>query len=73
MKAVFIEQYGGPDVLKYGDWPDPVAAPGEVVVEERPVVVALARLGTVRDKQREREWLAQEEKTQANGLRNDGR
>ena len=30
MKAVFIEQYGGPDVLKYGDWPDPVPAPGEV-------------------------------------------
>ena len=33
MKAVFIEQYGGPDVLKYGDWPDPVAAPGEVVID----------------------------------------
>src|SRR3954465_14603998 len=29
MKAVFIEQYGGPDVLKYGDWPDPVAGAGE--------------------------------------------
>jgi len=33
MKAVFIEQYGGPDVLKYGDWPDPVPAPGEVVID----------------------------------------
>lgn len=33
MKAVFIEQYGGPDVLQYGDLPDPVAAPGEVVVD----------------------------------------
>lgn len=33
MKAVFIEQYGGPEVLKYGDLPDPVAAPGEVVVD----------------------------------------
>jgi len=33
MKAVYIEQYGGPDVLKYGDLPDPVAAAGEVVVD----------------------------------------
>jgi len=33
MKAVYIEQYGGPDVVKYGDLPDPVAAPGEVVVD----------------------------------------
>ena len=33
MKAIFIEQYGGPDVLKYGDWPDPVAGAGEVVID----------------------------------------
>ena len=33
MKAVFIERFGGPDVLQYGDLPDPVAAPGEVVVD----------------------------------------
>jgi NADPH:quinone reductase-like Zn-dependent oxidoreductase len=33
MKAVFIEHYGGPEVLKYGDLPDPVAAPGEVVID----------------------------------------
>src|SRR5215471_2245581 len=33
MKAVFIERYGGPEVLKYGDLPDPKAAPGEVVVD----------------------------------------
>jgi NADPH:quinone reductase-like Zn-dependent oxidoreductase len=33
MKAAFIEQFGGPDVLKYGDLPDPVPAPGEVVVD----------------------------------------
>jgi NADPH:quinone reductase-like Zn-dependent oxidoreductase len=32
MKAAFIEQYGGPDVLKYGNLPDPVAGPGEVVI-----------------------------------------
>ena len=33
MKAAFIEQYGGPDVLQYGDFPDPVAGPGDVLVD----------------------------------------
>ena len=33
MKAAFIERFGGPEVLQYGDLPDPVAAPGEVVVD----------------------------------------
>src|ERR1700686_1366976 len=33
MKAAFIEQFGGPEVLKYGDLPDPVAGPGEVVID----------------------------------------
>ena len=33
MKAVFIEQFGGPEVLKYGDFPDPVAEPGEVIID----------------------------------------
>jgi NADPH:quinone reductase-like Zn-dependent oxidoreductase len=33
MKAAFIEQFGGPEVLEYGDVPDPVAGPGEVVVD----------------------------------------
>jgi NADPH:quinone reductase-like Zn-dependent oxidoreductase len=33
MKAMFIEQFGGPDVLKYGDMPDPQAGPGQVVVD----------------------------------------
>src|ERR1700742_1111914 len=33
MKAAYIERHGGPDVLKYGDMPDPVAGPGQVVVE----------------------------------------
>jgi NADPH:quinone reductase-like Zn-dependent oxidoreductase len=33
MKAVFIERFGGPDVLQYGDLPDPVAGPGEVVID----------------------------------------
>ena len=33
MKAVFIERFGGPEVLQYGDLPDPVAGPGDVVVD----------------------------------------
>src|SRR5262245_213035 len=33
MKAVQIERHGGPDELRYGDLPDPVAEPGEVVVD----------------------------------------
>ena len=33
MKASFIRRFGGPEVLEYGDLPDPVPAAGEVVVE----------------------------------------
>ena len=33
MKAAFIEHFGGPEVLKYGELPDPVARPGEVVID----------------------------------------
>jgi NADPH:quinone reductase-like Zn-dependent oxidoreductase len=33
MKAVYIQQFGGPEVLKYGDLPDPDAGPGQIVVD----------------------------------------
>jgi NADPH:quinone reductase-like Zn-dependent oxidoreductase len=33
MKAAYLLQYGGPEVLKYGDLPDPSPAPGQVVVD----------------------------------------
>lgn len=33
MKASYFDKHGGPEVLKYGDMPDPVAGPGEVVVD----------------------------------------
>jgi NADPH:quinone reductase-like Zn-dependent oxidoreductase len=33
MKANYIERHGGPEVFHYGDLPDPVAGPGEVVVD----------------------------------------
>src|SRR5580658_7702112 len=32
MKAIVVHQYGGPEVLKYEDYPDPVAGEGEVLV-----------------------------------------
>ncbi len=32
MKAVVLHQYGGPEVLKFEDYPDPVPGPGEVLV-----------------------------------------
>ena len=33
MKAVLLIGYGGPEMLRYGDAPDPVAGPGEVLVD----------------------------------------
>jgi NADPH:quinone reductase-like Zn-dependent oxidoreductase len=33
MKAAYFEENGGPEVLKYGDLPDPVAGPGQIVVD----------------------------------------
>ncbi len=33
MKAAYIQQFGGPEVLKYGDLPDPVAGLGQIVVD----------------------------------------
>ena len=32
MKASYLDEQGGPEVLKYGDLPDPIAGEGEVVV-----------------------------------------
>ena len=31
MKAIVVHQYGGPEVLKFEEYPDPVAGPGEAV------------------------------------------
>ena len=33
MKAAYFDHFGGPDVLKYGDLPDPVAGAGEVLID----------------------------------------
>jgi NADPH:quinone reductase-like Zn-dependent oxidoreductase len=32
MRAIVVRQYGGPEVLKFEDYPDPVPGPGEVLV-----------------------------------------
>src|SRR5271154_1404195 len=32
MKAVVVHQYGGPEVLKFEDYPDPVPGPGGVLI-----------------------------------------
>jgi NADPH:quinone reductase-like Zn-dependent oxidoreductase len=33
MKAAYIDRFGGPEVLQYGDLPDPVASAGQVIVD----------------------------------------
>jgi NADPH:quinone reductase-like Zn-dependent oxidoreductase len=33
MKAIYIDQPGGPEVLKFGEQPDPSAGPGQIVVD----------------------------------------
>jgi NADPH:quinone reductase-like Zn-dependent oxidoreductase len=47
MKAVVMKEYGGPEVLQYGDFPDPVPGVGEVLVK-----VAAASINPVDLKQR---------------------
>ena len=32
MKAIVVHRYGGPEVLKFEDYPDPVTGPGDVLV-----------------------------------------
>ncbi len=33
MKAAYIQKFGGPEVLTYGELPDPAAGPGQIVVD----------------------------------------
>jgi NADPH:quinone reductase-like Zn-dependent oxidoreductase len=33
MKAILLTGHGGPEMLRYGDAPDPVAGPGEILVD----------------------------------------
>ena len=47
MKAIVVREYGGPEVLKYEEYPDPVAGTGEVLVR-----VAAASVNPADRKQR---------------------
>ena len=47
MKAIVVHQYGGPEVLKFEEYPDPVAGPGEVLVR-----VAAASVNPIDHKRR---------------------
>ena len=47
MKAIVVHQYGGPEVLKFEDYPDPVPGPGEVLVR-----VAAASVNPIDSKRR---------------------
>ena len=51
MKAAFIERTGGPEVIRLGDLPDPVAGPGQALVRVRACAVnpidTYVRAGTV--------------------------
>jgi NADPH:quinone reductase len=39
VRAVVVRRHGGPEVLELTEWPDPVAAPGEVVIGVHAVTV----------------------------------
>ena len=45
MNAIVVHQYGDPDVLKYEEYPDPVAGPGEVLVQVAAEFIAYSPLG----------------------------
>ena len=33
MKAAYFMEHGGPEVMRYGDVPDPVAGPGQLLID----------------------------------------
>ena len=39
MKAIFFEQHGGPEVLRFADLPDPEPKPGEALIRVRAVAL----------------------------------
>jgi len=53
MKASVIHEYGGPDVLKYEDYPDPVLQPGEVLVR---VAAGVNPVDTLERSGQTKEW-----------------
>jgi NADPH:quinone reductase-like Zn-dependent oxidoreductase len=53
MKAIVVHQYGGPEVLKFEEYPDPVPGPGEVLVRVAAASVnpidCMRRVGLTKD------------------------
>src|SRR5690348_3271707 len=53
MKAIVIHKYGGPEELKFEDYPDPVPGPGEVLVRVAATSInpfdAMRRSGAAKD------------------------
>ena len=45
MKAIVVHQYGGPEVLKFEDYPDPVPGPGEAG-RDGSILTATSIIGT---------------------------
>ena len=54
MKAAVIHEYGGPEVLKYEDYPDPAVGPGEVLV--RVAAASVNPIDTMWRAGRTQEW-----------------
>src|SRR3989304_2326914 len=48
MKAVYFYEHGGPEVLQYGELPDPQPGPGEVLVRLRAAVLNGVDIGVRR-------------------------
>ena len=57
MKAILAHEFGGPDVLKYEEVADPVAGPGQVVVDIK--AAHRASRGTYGSPRMHRELVAQ--------------
>jgi len=54
MKASVIHDYGGPEVLKYEDYPDPILHPGEVLV--RVAAAGVNPIDTLERSGQTKEW-----------------
>lgn len=48
MRAIIYDEYGGPEVLRWGETADPVAAPGELLIEVRATALNRADVLQVR-------------------------
>ena len=45
MEAAYFEEHGGPEVIKIGELPDPVAGAGEIVIDISMRPLLMGRIG----------------------------